>query len=367
MRVAIAGGSLGGLFAGALLRRDGHEVTIHERSPSGLEGRGAGLVAQEEVFAVLRALGRPDVAETGLTARDRITLDRAGGIAHRDARSQTQISWDALYLAVRDLMPDGCYRTGQAVDAAGTDGDRAWLRTADGGSVEADLVIGADGIGSGVRDSMFARGEVEPRYAGYVAWRFLLPEADLTPVSVETLSGHFAFYHMMGGQALGYLVAGPRGEVQAGRRRYNCVWYRRVADLAGLLVDRWGQSHRYSLPRRSVPAEVRDRLVRDAHDMLPPPFAAVVEAEPEPFVQAIFDLEAPRMIEGRLALLGDAAFIARPHTAMGVAKAAGDAMALADALRREPVDAALRSYDAERSRVGRTIVQYGRRLGAGLE
>jgi 2-polyprenyl-6-methoxyphenol hydroxylase-like FAD-dependent oxidoreductase len=367
VRVAIAGGSLGGLFAGALLRRDGHEVTIYERSASGLEGRGAGLVAQEEVFAILRALGRPEVAETGVTARDRITLDRAGGIAHRDARSQMQISWDALYLAVRDLMPDGCYRTGVTVNAAGTHGDGAWLRTADGHRVAADLVIGADGIGSVVRGSIFGPGDVEPRYAGYVAWRFLLPETDLSPVSVNTLSERFAFYHMTGGQALGYLVAGPQGEIEPGRRRYNCVWYRRVADLAGLLVDRRGLSHQYSLPRGSVPVDVRDRLVRDAHDMLPPPFAAVVEAEPEPFVQAIFDLEAPRMCEGRLALLGDAAFIARPHTAMGVAKAAGDAMALADALRREPVDAALRRYDTERSRAGRAIVQYGRRLGASLE
>lgn len=367
MRVAIAGGSLGGLFAGALLRQDGHEVTIHERSSSGLEGRGAGLCAQEEVFAVLRALGRPDVTETGVTARDRITLDRGGGIAHRQARSQMQISWDALYLAVRNIMPDSCYRTGATVDAAGTDGDRAWLRTADGESVAADLVIGADGIGSGVRGSMFARGEVEPRYAGYVAWRFLLPETDLASISVDTLSERLAFYNMTGGQALGYLVAGPRGEIERGRRRYNCVWYRRIAGLRELLVDRSGQLHLYSLPRGSVSAEARDRLVRDAHALLPPPFAAVVEAEPEPFVQAIFDLEVPRMTDGRLALLGDAAFVARPHTAMGVAKAAGDAMALAEALRREPVHAALRRYDAERSRTGRAIVQYGRRLGGYLE
>lgn len=367
MRVAIAGGSLGGLFAGALLRRDGHEVTIHERSASGLEGRGAGLVAQEEVFAILRTLGRPDVAKTGVTARDRITLDRAGDIVHRDARSQMQISWDALYLAVRDLMPDDCYRTGVTVDAAETKGDRAWLRTADGGNVEADLVIGADGIGSGVRGSMLGRGEAEPRYAGYVAWRFLLPETDLAPVSVAALSERFAFYHMTGGQALGYLVAGPRGEIDPGRRRYNCVWYRRVADLPGLLVDHRGQPHLYSLPRGSVPAELRDQLVRDAHELLPPAFAGVVELEPKPFVQAIFDLEVPRMADGRLALLGDAAFIARPHTAMGVAKAAGDAIALADALRQEPVDAALRRYDAERGRSGRAIVQYGRRLGASLE
>jgi 2-polyprenyl-6-methoxyphenol hydroxylase-like FAD-dependent oxidoreductase len=56
----------------------------------------------------------------------------------------------------------------------------------------------------------------------------------------------------------------------------------------------------------------------------PPPFAAAVAAEQRPFPQAIFDYEAPRTTNGRLALLGDAAFVVRPHTAMGVAKAAGD-------------------------------------------
>jgi 2-polyprenyl-6-methoxyphenol hydroxylase-like FAD-dependent oxidoreductase len=92
----------------------------------------------------------------------------------------------------------------------------------------------------------------------------------------------------------------------------------------------------------------------------------VIEVEREPFVQAIFDLEVPRMTKGRLVLLGDAAFIARPHTAMGVAKAAGDAMALASALETERLETALPAFDAERASVGRAIVQYGRRLGASL-
>lgn len=366
MRVAIAGGSLGGLFVAALLRRDGHDVTIHERSAIGLEGRGAGLVAQEDVFTILRQLGRPDVATTGVTAVDRITLDRAGDIAHRDDRSQMQISWDALYLAVRDLMPDGCYRLGDPVTQAGTDGAGAWLETAAGTRVEADLVIGADGIGSRVRPAIVSAAEAAPRYAGYVAWRFLLPEPAMPPLASEVLSDHFTFFHMPGGQALGYLVAGPGGETERGRRRYNGVWYRQVPDLPALLVDRQGRTYPYSLPRGTVPPRVRDALVEDARALLPPPFAAVVEAEPDPFVQAIFDLEVPHMTQGRLALLGDAAFIARPHTAMGVAKAAGDAMALAAALRRETVDEALLTYDGDRSRMGRAIVHYGRRLGASL-
>jgi len=50
LKIAIAGGSLGGLFAAALLHAAGHEVTVFERSKHGLEGRGAGLVSQREIF-----------------------------------------------------------------------------------------------------------------------------------------------------------------------------------------------------------------------------------------------------------------------------------------------------------------------------
>lgn len=366
MQVAIAGGSVGGLFAAALLAKDGHDVTVYERSASGLSGRGAGLVAQDDVFKLLRLLGRSDVGVTGVTARSRITLDRSGAIAHRDPHPQTQISWDALYEAVRSQVPDTHYRLDQAVTSAGTTRGLAWLELSDGECVEADLVIGADGIGSRVRQSMFQASVVQPRYAGYVAWRFLLPEDRLPEIAAATLSEQFAFYHMEGGQALGYLVPGPFGETAPGRRRYNCVWYRRVDDLAACLTDKTGRTHPFSLPRGAVSDARREQLVEEAKALLPPAFAAVVAAEREPFVQAVFDLETPQMVDGRILLLGDAAFVARPHTAMGVAKAAGDAMALQALLDRTPIEHALPCYERERLRVGHSLIDFGRRLGSSL-
>ncbi len=366
MRIAIAGGSVGGLFAAALLGKDGHDVTVFERSASGLSGRGAGLVAQEDVYKLLRLLGRADVGVTGVTAQARITLDRTGAVQHRDPHPQTQISWDALYQAVRSQVPDTRYLLDQAITGAGTTRDMAWIELADGECVEADLIIGADGIGSRVRQSLIHASAVMPRYAGYVAWRFLLPEDRLPDIASATLADQFAFYHMEGSQTLGYLVPGPFGETAPGRRRYNCVWYRRVENLEECLTDKRGRTHRHSLPPGAVSEERRERLVADAKALLPPAFAAVVAAEREPFVQAIFDLETPQMVEGRIALLGDAAFVARPHTAMGVAKAAGDAMALQALLDHTPIDRALSCYERDRLRAGQSIVDYGRRLGATL-
>jgi len=88
----------------------------------------------------------------------------------------------------------------------------------------------------------------------------------------------------------------------------------------------------------------------------------------QPLFQPIFDLEVPRMAFGRIALLGDAAFVARPHCGMGVTKAAGDAMALTAALTGEAdVQRALAEYSRVRTQVGAAIVQHARHLGAYMQ
>jgi 2-polyprenyl-6-methoxyphenol hydroxylase-like FAD-dependent oxidoreductase len=366
MRIAIAGGSMAGLFSAALLGQAGHEVQVFERSRSGLEGRGAGLVPQQEVFEVLRAIGRDDVANLGVVAHERITLDGAGHVTQRNRAPQMQLSWDHLYLKTREAADEKAYHLGRAVIAAGQDALSAWLDLDDGTRVAADLVIGADGIGSAVRRALLPNGS-DPNYAGYVAWRALVPEGRLPSLAASALSDRFAFFHMPGGQALGYTVAGANGELELGRRRYNAVWYRRTDHLASTLTDREGRTHLFSLPPGGVTEEAKGVLVADARRLLPLPFAEVFSAEPTPFVQAIFDMTTPRMAVGRIALIGDAAFVARPHTAMGVAKAAGDAIALARAVSQGWTPNARAAFESERLRLGNAVVDHGRMLGTSIE
>ena len=83
-----------------------------------------------------------------------------------------------------------------------------------------------------------------------------------------------------------------------------------------------------------------------------------------PFLQPIYDLEVPHMAFGRVAVLGDAAFVARPHVGAGVAKAAEDALALADALEAGDVETALKQFEAARLPMGNKIIERARRLGA---
>jgi 2-polyprenyl-6-methoxyphenol hydroxylase-like FAD-dependent oxidoreductase len=106
----------------------------------------------------------------------------------------------------------------------------------------------------------------------------------------------------------------------------------------------------------------------DAERLVAPQFRQIVRLIEEPILQPIYDLESPRMAFGRVAILGDAAFVARPHVAAGVSKAADDAAALAASLENEEnVGAALKRYEAARLPENYRIIERARHLGAYLQ
>jgi len=363
LSIRIVGGSLAGLFAGILLSRDGHDVRIYERSSTGFAGRGAGLVPQQEVFHILREIGVEHLATFGVVSNDRIYLDKSGAVRQRMPMPQMQISWDLLYSAVVANLGAQNYILGKPVKYVREDAGRSIISFEDGSTETADLVIGADGLGSVVRSAINV--DADSRYAGYVAWRGLIPELALPP-NASPLPGNFTFYIAAGNHALGYLVPGPGGEIAKGERRYNWVWYRFVDknDLEETFTGQSGRSSRFSLARGEL-SDTRRRLLReDAGRLLPPQFSVAVDAEATPSVQGIFDYEANRMSGSSTALIGDAAFVVRPHTAMGVAKAAADVLSLRAHIRQAPnLEVALRSFDSDRVAVGRDIAAYGQELG----
>ena len=367
LNIAVVGGSIGGLFAAAILHGNGHRVTVFERSRSGLARRGAGLVAQQELYDLLDLVGR-EAEAIGVVARERITLDRAGDIVYTDPSPQTQLSWDHLYEVFRALVPSGRYHLGRAVAAVHSTEQRASVEFHDGTRDDFDLVIGADGVNSVTRLAVAPEHHAN-QYVGYVTWRGLIPEDQLPLAARRTLLERFTFYNGPRAHMLGYLVPGPAGETARGKRRYNWVWYRRLSldDLERVMVDSGKAPDQVSLAPGELPDDARERLRDAAADELPDQFAQAVIAEREPFLQAIVDYLPPRMIRNRVALLGDAAVVVRPHTAMGAAKAAGDAMALASALEHAPVPVALARYQADRLSVGAEISEYGRRLGNSLQ
>jgi 2-polyprenyl-6-methoxyphenol hydroxylase-like FAD-dependent oxidoreductase len=102
----------------------------------------------------------------------------------------------------------------------------------------------------------------------------------------------------------------------------------------------------------------------EAEAVLAPQFNDMLALCAQPFLQPIYDLEVPHMAFGRVALLGDAAFVARPHVGAGVAKAADDALTLADALEAGEIEGGLKQFEAARLPVGNKIIERARRLGA---
>jgi 2-polyprenyl-6-methoxyphenol hydroxylase-like FAD-dependent oxidoreductase len=135
-----------------------------------------------------------------------------------------------------------------------------------------------------------------------------------------------------------------------------------------MLTDAAGHVHALGIPPPLVRAEVIAELRAAARALLPPQLEEVVRLTARPFLQPIYDVETTRMAVGRVALLGDAAFLARPHVAAGVTKAAEDAMALATALQStQTVDLALARFESARMGINQRVMQRGRDLGTYLQ
>jgi 2-polyprenyl-6-methoxyphenol hydroxylase-like FAD-dependent oxidoreductase len=367
-RAIVVGGSMSGLLAGLMLHRAGWAVDIFERVDTELSGRGAGIVAQREAIARLQALGLV-TDDLGVQVVTRKILDAAGRVSDEIECRQTLTAWERLYRLLRDAFPQGAYHRGCTVVGVAQHAGHVTAHFADGENRDADLLIGADGIRSSIRAQ--ALPQVAPLYAGYVAWRALIAEHEFPPDIHRDLFESMAFGLPPGEQFLGYPVAGPDNDLRPGHRRYNVVWYR-PADAGGkldwLLTDDTGKTHDISIPPPLIREEAIAAMRADAERLLAPQFRQIVRMMQEPILQPIYDLETPRMALGRVALLGDAAFVARPHVAAGVSKAADDAAALAAALSSEDdVVAALERFEAVRLPENRRIIERARHLGAYLQ
>ncbi|MFO1058170.1 MAG: FAD-dependent monooxygenase [Dongiaceae bacterium] len=368
-RAIVVGGSLGGLFAGAMLLRRGWDVTILERSEGRLSARGAGLGVHPPMLEGLLAAGCKVDATVGVAVAGRVVLGRDGSEVAAIDMPQFCTSWARLYALLSDAVPEQRVRRGAALAGFEQDGEGVTVRLAGGESLRAELLVAADGTRSTVRRQLLPA--VDLVYAGYVGWRGLAEEAAFSPAAHAALFLRFAFAMPPGEHILGYPVPGAEDDLAPGRRRYNFVWYRPVdpaGELAEMETDAAGRRHPEGIPPQAIRPAVLARLRADADRLLCPAWAEVVRITGQPLFQRIGDLESPCLAFGRVALLGDAAFVARPHVARGAIKAGHDAMALAEALAGDtPVEAGLRRYDAVRRPAGAALVAESRQLGAYLE
>jgi 2-polyprenyl-6-methoxyphenol hydroxylase-like FAD-dependent oxidoreductase len=355
------------LFVAAFLRRIGWQVDLYERSPVELVGRGVGIFASHpELLEALDKCGAGTV-DVGVTSYGRITLDREGTIIARRPMLQIVTSWDRLRQLVSKAVDRQRFYYGHDLQRVEQDsaGVRAYF--GNGRTAHADLLIACDGSRSTVRAQLAPN--VQPSYAGYYLWRGAPNEADLSDQTRATLLPIYSFFLDDRLQVLGYPIPGAEDDLRLGHRRYNFAWFRvaEANELKAMLVDDQGRQHEFSVP----PPLVRKDLIQDmraaAETLLPPQFLDCLRHIEQPFFTPIYDFWSPNLVFGRVVLVGDAASTVRPHVGFGASKAAAEAQALAEALRRhDDVEKALAEYDAVRQPLGERIILHGRRLGTQL-
>ncbi|NUT52834.1 MAG: NAD(P)-binding protein [Saccharothrix sp.] len=293
-RAAVIGGGVGGLTAAIGLRRHGWEVDVFERAPAPPDV-GTGLGIWPDALAALDRLGLGDAARRAGRRQDDAVLRKPDGtvIGTIAARSAHLLTRPALLGVLADALPDGAVRFGTTACLADCAGY--------------DLVVGADGIHSAVRDELF---DATVLGSGAIGWR------GTVDVPVER-----------GGETWGR--GGKFGLTPQADGRTN--WYAMGEDLA---------------------------LFADWHDPIPRVLASATDVLRHELLHLT---PLPRYVAGRVALLGDAAHAMTPDLGQGACQAIIDGVVLAECL-DGGVEAGLRAYDLARRRVTQRLAARSLRL-----
>ncbi|PRX97655.1 FAD-dependent monooxygenase [Allonocardiopsis opalescens] len=316
-RAIVIGAGIGGLAAAVALDRIGWRATVLERASEPGE-IGAGMSQSPNALRVLDELGVGEQARrVGVPTRATGNLRTADGRHLQRARPGDPPALLAFHRAdlhkvLLDAVPDGWVRTATTVTAVRQDGASAAVGHS-GGELGADLVVAADGINSTARRLLWPDAPA-PRFLGRTAWLGVAPIEGLPGSVTLGRDGYFLIHPLSRGRA---------------------YWaYVTTADRPGVRYE-------------SGKAEAA-RRTRGWHEPIP----ALIEATADDAVihTDIRDLDPlPTYVNGRVALLGDAAHAMSPDRGQGAGQSLEDAVVLAAALAEAPtVEAALRRYDAER-------------------
>jgi salicylate hydroxylase len=350
LRVAIVGAGLGGLVAAISARRMGFEAHIYEQASSFGEV-GAGIQVGPNAVKVLRALGLDEgLASFGAKPEHHVGRNWSSGrVLFKSATRRAclerfgapfyQVQRSDLHAHLRGALPEGAIHLGKRCVQLESDEAAAGLKFADGTQAEADVVVGADGIHSTVKNLLLGPGA--PRFTGVICWRgqvdaAKLPRGLIPPDSLNWMGP--------GGCVVHYFVRPGRLVNWIAHRRTD-IWAEESWSVQGDKEELIG-----AFPGWHESLQVLFRATERCYKW------AILDRDP---------LE--RWSSGRITLLGDAAHPMLPFLAQGGAMAMEDGFVLAECLRRQPRDApsALREYEFLRKDRA-TRVQLGSRARADM-
>ena len=359
----IIGGSMAGLFAATSLSKKGWDISVHEKVPVPLSGRGAGIATYDELAdLVFKATNNNNVL--GTTAKSRVSLDINGNIINSYDYPQVYTSWQYLFSILREQISNDDYFMGDDCIKIEQNEDKAIAFFENGKKKETDLIIVANGIKSELRT--YVDNKAYPQYAGYVGWRGVVNEEEISKKSLETLSNYFIVVLPYNQQIASYPIAGEgKNPFKIGERRINWIWYKPVpqTSLQEILLGKSGQQFEDGIPPNEIREEIVNDLFKEAEEKLPPQLVELVKITKQPLIQPIFDLQSMKMKNGRVVTIGDAAFTARPHVGMGVTKAAMDAFTLSEYLEDSSNLDDLDKWEHSRLKESQFIVNRSRKLG----
>ncbi len=337
LRIAVVGGGIGGLAAAAFLHRAGLSATVYEQAGE-ISEIGAGLVVAPNAVRLLRRLGRIELFQKTAVPLEvgwefRRWQDGRVLFSQRMGADCERLYGEWCYTAHRaDLLdtllsavPEPGPRLGARCVRVRRHGGEVELSFADGSVATADVVIGADGTHSVVREAVLD-GEAPgpPRFSGVCAYRCLVPadrapEFALRPVQTLWLGPghHFVHYPISAGRYVNLVAFAPAHDW----RVESWTAEGRIEDLRAEFAD-WD-------PQLTSLVAAADRTGR----------WALLDRDP-----------LPRWTDGPIAVTGDAAHPMFPFLGQGAAQAIEDAAVLARCLGGDPGDpaAALRRYEALR-------------------
>jgi 2-polyprenyl-6-methoxyphenol hydroxylase-like FAD-dependent oxidoreductase len=346
-RIAIIGGGIGGLTAAQAMLQRGLDVTVYEAAPE-LKEIGAGVSLSPNAMKALRSLGLEtpvrDIAwesdhqylRNWRSGRIISDTETRGNLERFGAKGCTIHRADLLDVLSQGLPPD-VVKLAARCTGVETNDHGAVARFNDGTEVEADVIVGADGIHSAVRASLF--GPDAPRFTGKICWRCLVP-VDAIPGGLPTMNGT--------------TWLGPHGAV--------VVYPVRRGELVNVVAhydnDTWTEE---SWIRECDRQEVIDNYA-GWHESL----MRLFSASERHYKWALYDREPlAQWTRGRATILGDAAHPMLPYLGQGACQAMEDGCVLAAALAAnlEDVEAALKLYERLRLPRANRVVLTARERG----